>query len=74
MTLLKDASWDQGEECPHCKGIGMYGSEANDLELVEIGEACPYCEGTGHTIICGECGNPLELVRPGKFQCNYCEW
>ena len=23
--------------------------------------------------ICLECGYPLELVRPGKVQCNYCE-
>ena len=22
---------------------------------------------------CGECGRPLELVRPGKHQCNYCD-
>jgi len=22
---------------------------------------------------CGDCGNPLELVRPGKHQCNHCE-
>lgn len=22
---------------------------------------------------CGECGGVLELVRPGKHQCNYCE-
>ena len=23
--------------------------------------------------ICLECGYPLELVRPGKVQCNYCD-
>ena len=23
--------------------------------------------------ICLECGYPLELVRPGKVQCNHCE-
>ena len=23
--------------------------------------------------ICLECGCPLELVRPGKVQCNYCD-
>ena len=22
---------------------------------------------------CGVCGHPLQLVRPGKYQCNYCE-
>jgi len=22
---------------------------------------------------CGECGNKMEHVRPGKWQCNYCE-
>lgn len=22
---------------------------------------------------CGECGSTLELVRPGKYQCNHCD-
>lgn len=72
MTLLSDASWDHNEKpCPYCMGKGY-----SDWELYKHQglTECEYCEGLGYVIVCGECGNPLELVRPGKFQCNFCGW
>jgi hypothetical protein len=30
-----------------------------------------YEEDLAHT--CGKCGNELEIVRPGSYQCNHCE-
>lgn len=39
----------------------MMGEQENVIDLDDL----------PHT--CGECGEPLTHVRPGKWQCNYCE-
>ena len=43
----------------------MVGSCVVQVPIDDWGEELP--------AYCGECGNLLELVRPGKHQCNYCE-
>lgn len=35
---------------------------------------CKQCEEYDRgTHLCGTCGNSLQLVRPGKYQCVHCE-
>jgi RecJ-like exonuclease len=50
-------------QCPHCNGQGY-----KCVVVIEY-DACVECDGTGYVLRCGDCGQPLELVRPGRFQC-----
>lgn len=64
----------QDETCPHCKRTGLDESTALSDVHPRWTLACAYCAGTGHVLRCGDCNQPLELVRPGKWQCvnEYC--
>lgn len=61
------------DRCKECNGTGMksgpYGYIKN-TDFDSVYEACPDCEGSGMTVRCGTCHKPLQLVRPGKWQCN----
>ena len=56
--------------------------QLDDLDPCAFGDVCITCERCGqyHSIYvacafhtCGDCGSSLTLVRPGKYQCDYCE-
>lgn len=54
------------EKCPYCKeGIVEHGYIGDQ----HVFYACEYCAGSGYRLRCGDCGEYLELVRPGKWQC-----
>ena len=55
--------------------------QLDDLDPCAFGDVCITCERCGqyHSIYvacafhtCGDCGSFLTLVRPGKYQCDYC--
>lgn len=45
-----------------------FNAELDEEELKELGKAIE------DPPICPDCKRPLEAVRPGKHQCEYCEW
>lgn len=59
------------------KYIGMWRSQCNIAEEVMrerdrlMAELAEVREEYGHK--CAKCGSVLQLVRPGKHQCQYCE-
>ena len=59
------------------KYIGMWRSQCNIAEEVMrerdrlTAELAEVMEEYGHK--CAKCGSVLQLVRPGKHQCQYCE-
>lgn len=60
------------DTCPECKGTGIRptvwtGDRTVTATNVYIG--CSNCDGEGYLPRCAKCGELLQHVRPGKWQC-----
>jgi len=66
-----------------CETIYGWLSPGEATSGAHLGDPCVYC-GTRHDDVdigtcpgvrpcCGDCGSPLQHVRPGKWQCPECE-
>ncbi len=61
---------EQQDQCPECKGTGVTNPEGYLHLNTMTYTACDNCDGMGYLPRCRKCGELLQHVRPGKWQCN----